>query len=136
MRIPKVTARLCAGGGSFETGGEVQGYYSFRSDWIRSRGEPSRMVLMGVIGNSMEPELKHGDMVLIDQSRTELLSGGLFAVGVEDAVMVKRLERLPGALVLRSDNPDYAPVVLRGDELANVRVIGRILWAAREYRSL
>lgn len=136
LRIPKVTARLCAGGGSFEAGGEVVGYYSFRSDWIRSRGDPSRMVLMGVVGNSMEPELKNGDMVLIDQSRTELVSGGIFAVGVEDTVMVKRLERLPGALVLRSDNPDYAPVALRGDELSNVRVIGRVLWAAREYRSM
>nr|WP_287410963.1 helix-turn-helix transcriptional regulator [Pseudodesulfovibrio sp.] len=132
--VPKVRARLCAGGGSFETDGMVEGYYSFRSDWLKSRGNPANMVLMEVIGNSMEPEIKEGDMVLIDQARSDVLSGGIYAVGVEDTVMVKRVERLPGTLVLRSDNVDYSPIHLSGDELNNVRVIGQVLWASREYR--
>ena len=132
--IPKVRARLCAGGGSFETEGLVEGYYSFRADWLNSRGNPANMVLMEVIGNSMEPEIKEGDMVLIDQSRSDVLSGGIYAVGVEDTVMVKRVEKLPGTLVLRSDNMDYSPILLSGDELNNVRVIGQVLWASREYR--
>lgn len=92
------------------------------------------MVLMEVVGNSMEPEIKEGDLVLIDQARTDVLSGGIYAVGVEDTVMVKRVERLPGTLVLRSDNIDYTPIHLSGDELSNVRIIGQILWASREYR--
>lgn len=133
-QIPKVRARLCAGGGSFETEGQVEGYYSFRSEWLHGRGNPSNMVLMEVVGNSMEPEIKEGDMVLIDQSRSDVLSGGIYAVGVEDTVMVKRVERLPGTLVLRSDNVDYSPIHLSGDELDNVRVIGQILWSSREYR--
>lgn len=132
--VPKVRARLCAGGGSFETEGQVEGYYSFRSDWLRSRGNPGNMVLMEVVGNSMEPEIKEGDMVLIDQSRSDILSGGIYAVGVEETVMVKRVERLPGTLVLRSDNVDYSPIHLSGDELNNVRVIGKVLWTSREYR--
>nr|WP_321513671.1 helix-turn-helix transcriptional regulator [uncultured Pseudodesulfovibrio sp.] len=132
--VPKVRARLCAGGGSFETEGMVEGYYSFRADWLKSRGNPANMVLMEVIGNSMEPEIKEGDMVLIDQARSDVLSGGIYAVGVEDTVMVKRVERLPGTLVLRSDNTDYSPIHLSGDELDNVRVIGQVLWASREYR--
>ncbi|CCH49968.1 LexA family transcriptional regulator [Pseudodesulfovibrio piezophilus] len=134
QEVPKVRARLCAGGGSFETEGIVEGYYSFRADWLNTRGNPSNMVLMEVIGNSMEPEIKEGDMVLIDESRTDVLSGGIYAVGVEDTVMVKRVERLPGTLVLRSDNLDYAPIHLSGDELNNVRVIGKVLWISREYR--
>ncbi|WP_243544014.1 LexA family transcriptional regulator [Pseudodesulfovibrio tunisiensis] len=134
MRVPKVRARLSAGGGSFETRGRVEGYYSFRSDWLNMRGNPANMVLMEVVGNSMEPEIKEGDMVLIDQSRIEVLSGGIYAVGVEDTVMVKRVERLPGTLVLRSDNTDYSPIHLSGDELCNVRVIGKVLWVSREYR--
>lgn len=134
MEVPKVRARLSAGGGSFETESQVEGYYSFRADWLNMRGNPANMVLMEVIGNSMEPEIKEGDMVLIDESRTDVLSGGIYAVGVEDTVMVKRVERLPGTLVLRSDNIDYSPIHLSGDELHNVRVIGKVLWASREYR--
>ena len=134
MEVPKVRARLSAGGGSFETEGQVEGYYSFRADWLNMRGNPANMVLMEVVGNSMEPEIKEGDLVLIDESRTDVLSGSIYAVGVEDTVMVKRVERLPGTLVLRSDNTDYAPIHLAGDELDNVRVIGKVLWASREYR--
>jgi len=134
LEVPKVRARLSAGGGSFETEGQVEGYYSFRSDWLRTRGNPANMVLMEVVGNSMEPELKEGDMVLIDESRSDVLSGSIYAVGVEDTVMVKRVERLPGTLVLRSDNVDYSPIHLSGDELDNVRVIGKVLWSSREYR--
>ena len=133
-QVPKVRARLSAGGGSFEHEGEVEGYYSFRADWLRMRGNPANMVLMEVVGNSMEPEIKEGDMVLIDQARIEVLSGSIYAVGVEDTVMVKRVERLPGTLVLRSDNQDYSPIHLSGDELNTVRVIGKVLWASREYR--
>ena len=46
MPVPKVRARLSAGGGSFETGGEVEDYYSFRRDWLRRKGRPEQMVLM------------------------------------------------------------------------------------------
>ncbi len=133
VSVPKVRARLCAGGGSFETAGQVEGYYSFRSDWLNSRGKPVDMVLMQVVGNSMEPEIREGDMVLIDQAKTEIYSGGIYAVGVEDTVMVKRIEKLPGVLVLRSDNQDYSPIHLSGDEIDNVRLIGKVLWVSREY---
>jgi phage repressor protein C with HTH and peptisase S24 domain len=132
--VPKVVARLCAGGGSFETGGEVIGYYAFRSDWIRRKGDPGRMALMDIMGNSMEPELKDGDTVLVDQSRQDILAGSIYAVGVDDVVMVKRVEKRPGALILLSDNTDYAPILVRGDELSTVRVVGKVVWSSREYR--
>ncbi|TIH13244.1 helix-turn-helix transcriptional regulator [Marinifilum sp. JC120] len=132
-RIPKVAARLSAGGGSFETGGEIEGFYAFRKDWIGGKGNPADMVLMEVYGNSMEPELKEGDIVLLDQSRQDILAGGIYAVGVEDTVMVKRVEKRPGQVVLHSDNKDYDPIHLGGDELENVRVLGQVVWVSREY---
>lgn len=130
--VPKVRARLSAGGGSFEAGGEVERVYPFRQDWLRAKGQPSRMVLMDVVGNSMEPEIRHGDMVLIDQGQTAVVAHGVYAVGLEDTVLVKRVEKRPGQLVLLSDNRDYAPIVLAGDELDALRVIGRVLWVGRE----
>jgi phage repressor protein C with HTH and peptisase S24 domain len=89
---------------------------------------------MEVVGNSMEPELKEGDLVLIDESRRDVLAGGIYAVGVEDTVMVKRVEKRPGALVLHSDNPEYSPISFSGQELEAVRVVGKVIWAGRDYR--
>lgn len=130
--VPKVRARLSAGGGSFETAGEVESVYPFRRDWLRRKGNPASMVLMDVVGNSMEPEIRHGDTVLLDQGQTAVVAHAVYAVGVEDTVLVKRVEKRPGALVLLSDNKDYAPIVLSGDELEALRVIGRVLWVGRE----
>lgn len=130
--VPKVRARLSAGGGSFETEGEVEALYPFRREWLRHKGNPANMVLMDVVGNSMEPEIRHGDMVLIDQAQTAIVAHGIYAVGVEDTVLVKRVEKRPGELVLLSDNRDYAPIVLSGDALEALRVIGRVLWIGRE----
>ncbi|HPE37284.1 MAG TPA: S24 family peptidase, partial [Spirochaetales bacterium] len=131
FQVPKVAARLSAGGGSFEVEARVRDYYAFKRDWLARKGAPERMVLMDVSGNSMEPEIKEGDTVLVDQSQQGVMAGSIYAVGVEDTVMVKRLEKRPGALVLVSENPDYDPVLLRGDELANVRLIGKVVWIGR-----
>lgn len=133
-KIPKVKARLSAGGGSFEVGDEIEGLYSFKKDWLRSRGNSGKMVLMDIFGNSMEPELKDGDTVLVDQSQKDIMAGAIYAVGIDDTVMVKRLEKHPNKLVLLSDNKDYSPIYLQGGETGTVRIIGKVIWICREIR--
>ncbi len=130
--VPKVRARLSAGGGSLETEAGVDGYFSFQAGWLRRKGRPEGMVLMDVVGVSMEPEIRHGDMVLVDQSQTRIFAHAVYAFGVDDTVLVKRVEKRPGALVLLSDNKDYAPIELRGQEVEGLRVIGRVIWVGRE----
>ena len=133
-KIPKVSARLCAGNGSFEVGGDVQNYYSFRRAWLNKRGTPAQMVLLDIFGNSMEPEMRDGDTVLVDQSQKDILAGAIFALGIEDTIMVKRVEKHPNKLVLRSDNKDYAPIFLEGSEADLVRILGKVIWVCREIR--
>ncbi|MBL7179940.1 MAG: helix-turn-helix transcriptional regulator [Pseudomonadota bacterium] len=132
--IPKVKARLSAGGGSFEVGSEVKGYYAFRKDWLSTKGNQNKMVLMDIFGNSMEPEMKDGDTILIDESQKDIIAGAIYAVGIDDTIMVKRLEKHPNKLVLLSDNKDYAPIYLQNDEINSVRMIGKVIWICRELR--
>ena len=130
--IPKVKARLSAGSGSFEVSPEIEGYYSFQKKWLEKKGNSSNMVLMDIFGNSMEPELRDRDTVLIDQSKKEILAGAIYAIGVEDTVMVKRVEKLPDKLVLLSENKGYSTIFLQGDEIKNVRILGKVIWICRE----
>ena len=132
--IPKVKARLSAGGGSFEVGSEIEGYYAFRKDWLGTKGALNKMVLMDIFGNSMEPAMKDGDTILIDESQKDVLAGAIYAVGVDDTIMVKRLEKHPNKLVLLSDNKDYSPIYLQGSEINSVRVIGKVIWICRVLR--
>jgi len=133
--VPKVKARLCAGTGSLETEGTVVGLYAFKTDFLHRKGHPSRMVLMDVTGDSMEPEIWNGDTVLIDESQEEIISGGLYAVGIDSAVLVKYVDALPGKIRFRSRNTNYDPIeVDMGGDLADmVRIIGRVVWSCREY---
>jgi phage repressor protein C with HTH and peptisase S24 domain len=132
--IPKVKARLSAGGGSFEVGSEIEGYYAFRKDWLTTKGNGNKMILMDIFGNSMEPEMKDGDTILIDESQKDILAGAIYAVGIHDTIMVKRVEKHPNKLVLLSDNKNYSPIYLQGDEINSARIIGKVIWISRELR--
>lgn len=134
VMVPMVEARLSAGTGSFETGGEVLRHYAFRWDFLHRKGNPAQMVLLRVSGDSMEPRILHNDVVLVDQSRCVPEPGRMYAVGVEDMVYLKIVNAVPGKLILTSVNPEYAPIEAdTGDQLADlVRIIGRAVWVGRE----
>ncbi|MCG8552981.1 MAG: helix-turn-helix domain-containing protein [Desulfobacterales bacterium] len=133
-RIPKVAARLSAGTGSFECGPDISQFLSFPSAWLARKGSAAAMVAMEVFGQSMEPLIREGDTVLIDQSQTRIMAGAIYAVGVDDTILVKRLEKHPDALVLCSDNLDFSPIHLDIHALEKVRILGRVIWSCREYR--
>ena len=136
ITIPLAEARLSAGTGSLETSAASDGGYAFRSDFLRRKGNPKRMVLMRVSGDSMVPEIFDNDLVLLDRGQTEISPGRLYAVGFEDAIYIKRIDKVPGKIILHSVNPAYPPLSLdlRGDSAEQFRVIGRVLWSGREYR--
>lgn len=136
VMIPMVEAVLSAGSGSLETSAQISREYAFRRDFIRRKGNPAHMVLMRVAGDSMQPEIMDKDVVLLDQSRTRPLPGPIFAVSIEDAIYLKRVDMLPGQLVLKSVNPAYAPIHIEMGEQTDeqVKVIGQVLWVGREYR--
>lgn len=129
---PYVKARLCAGDGSFEVDETIRDYWMFRADWLNRKGSASHMILIDIHGNSMEPELKQGDTVMIDTSQKDILAGSIYAVGIDDTIMVKRIEKHPGKIVLRSDNKDYEPVYLKRNEMDSFRIIGKVVWISRD----
>ena len=128
--VPWVQARLSAGGGSFETDAQAVDGIPFSRPFIHGLGAPAAMVAMTVAGDSMEPSIRDGDTVMVDKDKTAVLAGGIYAVGIDDTIMVKRLEKRPGKLVLISDNRAYEPIFVE-PEAENVRVLGRVVWLGR-----
>lgn len=136
ISVPLVSARLSAGMGSLQVSGNVEKRYAFPSSFLHRKGVPERMVVMRVEGESMQPEIMDGDIVLIDQSKTDIRLGRIFALGIEEAIYLKRIDLLPGKAVLKSVNPEYPPleVELCGQLAEQLRVIGQVLWVGREYK--
>ena len=134
VNVPLVSATLCAGAGSFEVEGAVLAKHPFPYSFLSPMGTPSAMVFMYVMGDSMEPCIQDGDMVLVDQAQHQPTRQGVYAVGFEDAIYIKRLEYAQNAVRLLSDNPEYAPMNIVGDELHSFRILGKVVWLCRDCR--
>ena len=73
-------------------------------------------------GNSMEPKIKSGDL-LIFQECPQVISGSIGSFSLNDSYYCKRFKQLPdGSFWLFSDNPEYDPIPITEND--DFRVLG------------
>ncbi|WP_317300907.1 XRE family transcriptional regulator [Allobaculum stercoricanis] len=73
-------------------------------------------------GNSMEPKIKSGDL-LIFQECPQVVSGSIGSFSLNDSYYCKRFKQLPdGSFWLFSDNPEYDPIPITEND--DFRVLG------------
>lgn len=65
-----------------------------------------------------------GDIVYIRQ-QPDVDNGSIAAVCIENSATLKRVYKYPDKLVLSPDNPQYEPFVYTGEELSQVRILGK-----------
>lgn len=76
-------------------------------------------------GNSMiGVHIHDGDIVYIRQ-QPDVDNGSIAAVCIENSATLKRVYKYPDRLVLSPANPEYEPLVYTGDELSQVRILGK-----------
>ncbi len=91
---------------------------------------PKRCMFCYIEGDSMEPTLYDGDVVLIDTSqKVDIISGKVYAFRFEDHLRIKRLYRnLKGDITVHSDNPLYRDDIFYHDDLdLDAVLIGRVI---------
>ncbi len=131
--VPMAEAKLNAGGGHVVMTEQYGELYAFRKDWLKKVATSAHnIVLMMVEGESMTPTISDGDTVMIDMGRTRIKSGSIFAIGIEDTIIIKRLEYLVnGKIRIISDNrQEYAPYDADNKE---IRIIGEVIWCAKQF---
>ena len=117
------------GSGSHVEDDPIIGYLAFRTVWLKKHGiNPDKASMIEVRGDSMQPTIRPGSMVLVDHKRTRRVKGRIFALRTEDGVLVKRVMKDgDGGWQLISDNPDYETVPFPKDG----KVLGEVRWAGR-----
>jgi len=129
--VPQVSGKISAGGGLVPEN-HIEMRIAFRRAWIMKRGDPKNMALIKVSGDSMEPTLQSGDLVLVDHGRDYLdPHGGIYAIALDDTLMIKRLQpEYPNKKVqIISDNPKYKVMEAMIDQ---VHINGKVIWFGRE----
>lgn len=130
IRVPFYDVRASAGHGAFVGDHVPTRHYAFDREWLALHvGVPaSRLALIPVAGNSMEPDLHDGDLVMIDRGDIEVLREGVYVFELEDRLYVKRLSLRGERLVVASSNGDYPPDELNLlQENPGFRLHGRVL---------
>lgn len=134
VHIPRYEVSASAGGGAVIHNEQVADYLSFRAEWVRNTlGVSVRdLALISVIGDSMEPTLSEGDVVLLDMTTRSVLDGSIYALQLNGGLLVKRIQRkLDGSVVVKSDNARYDTETVSEDKADRLKIIGRVVWVGR-----
>lgn len=135
MAVPVYDVRAAAGAGAMVEAEEVVDFLHFKQEWIRAElhAQPADLSLIYVDGESMEPMLRPGDVILINRSDQAVTREGIYVLRMDGALLVKRLQRKPGGVIkVSSDNPAYDPFEVKPDQaMSDFAVIGRVVWSGR-----
>lgn len=126
-RVPRLDVAASAGPGALNETAALLGAGAITPELARAlRLRDGAASIIRVAGTSMEPGLRDGDELLVDETdRTPDARGGIYVIRVDGALLVKRVRRGRRGWAVTSDNPD-APAVT-GDPA----VIGRVVWQMR-----
>ena len=81
----------------------------------------------------MQPVLFAGDLAIIKVCDAIDVSNGIYCFTFGDEQYIKHLCYDINRLVISSDNKKYSDIVLTGDELDKIKVIGRVVGSIRKF---
>jgi phage repressor protein C with HTH and peptisase S24 domain len=128
--LPKRAEAAAAGAGRPVSDEPIE-FIGFRYDWLRTtfHRDPSDLVLEVAAGESMEPDIRNGDLLLIDTTDRTFRNFGVYVIEARGERLVKRVQRkFDGSLILISDNSLYQAELIPTDLAKEVSVVGRVIW--------
>lgn len=139
--VPLYDVSASAGQGAFVNGERTTDALAFKKAWLHQQiGNGGQLLaIINVRGDSMEPTLRAGDVIMVNKAETEVVDG-IYVFLLDGWLMVKRLQRRIGEgggieLWAISEHPGYEPFQLPAFEnfTEATRIIGRVVWAGRRF---
>jgi SOS-response transcriptional repressor LexA len=127
VSIPLTESSIAAGQPIIQ-GDKIEDYVLLH---IRAAGKRKNLVASRVDGDSMEPMLHSGDIVVIDRDDKRVLKNRIYAIFHEEGMTAKYVERKKELLILRPINPISDVQIIDLKELPDP-IVGRIIGAWKE----
>lgn len=132
---PLFDVEASAGGGAPVLNEDITDNFAFNKQWLSSqlRVSSENIAFVTVSGDSMEPTLDDGDLILVDMSHQQVQREGIFLVQNHDGLFAKRLKQArDGGLQVISDNPEYPSWLISPADDEQSRVVGKVVWCGRK----
>ncbi|MBT5027877.1 MAG: helix-turn-helix transcriptional regulator [Nitrospina sp.] len=130
--VPRYNIEASAGGGSVIHSEQIVDHLAFKASWVSKElgADPKNLLLIHSIGDSMEPTLRSGDLLLVDRNKGRMKGDGIYLINFDDGLMVKRLEwMMDGTVVIRGDNANVSrEQKLTAIEMEKLHLLGRVVW--------
>ena len=82
--------------------------------------------IMTGFGEAMKPTINGKCELLVDLSDKQLHDGRIYLLQIGIRVLVRRVKLLLRQIILACDNPEYPDIVVEGEDLNRLNVIGRV----------
>lgn len=130
--VPRYTVQASAGPGVTVQSEQIVDHLAFKTEWLRATMglEPNKLALITARGDSMEPAIGDGDLLLLDMRKWRTLDPSIYVVRLDDSLVAKRLQQLTdGRICIQSDNPFYSSETVYPSD---IHILGRIVWIGRK----
>ncbi|MBF0182785.1 MAG: helix-turn-helix transcriptional regulator [Magnetococcales bacterium] len=130
--VPRYAVQASAGPGLEVQSEQIVDHLAFKTEWLRAAMglDPHKLALITARGDSMEPAIGDGDLLLLDMRELRTLDPSIYVVRMEQSLVAKRLQRLTdGRIRIQSDNPFYSAEEVYPHE---IHILGRIVWIGRK----
>ena len=105
-------------------------YVAFHSDWFaKHKLDFEHCVIVEVRDASMEPTIAEHSIVLIDRSRCRRRIGNIYAIRINNNIVVRRLDKNKDQWHLVSDHPKWKSEPFPD----SAEIIGEIKWTAKTF---
>lgn len=131
--IQRLDVSASAGSGAVTIHEDTVELLAFQQDWLKSRHiKPESARVLTAKGDSMEPTIRDGDVLIVDTSITSVRDNAIYIIVYNGNVLVKRVNlKVNGSLVLISDNDRHPPEEIPKSEVHDLHVAGRVMWFGR-----
>ena len=125
VEIPVFDLEAAAGHGTPLDAENVIYTFPLPSEFLDENGlNVSQCIMLTIRGDSMEPTLFDGDVVLVDKSINK--PDGVFLISSDGELRVKRVQRVAGgAYILISDNTRYREELIPPTALNTISLLGK-----------
>ena len=134
VSVPVYDVQASAGPGAINHHEDIAEWISFSPEFaVTHFGTRSGLVCMKTTGNSMEPTMKAGELIVINTQECGRIArdGAMYLLRMGDTLSVKRVTRsIGGMLDVTSDNPSGPRYQINLSNLAenDMEIVGRIVF--------